>query len=252
MSESSHRILIDRVALGLSPLSADAMRHVVRVLRLGEGDLVRVFDTAGRTGHAALRQIDGRWMVEVGEVQDLSAAPDNASPAVHIASAIPKGDRADWLVEKLGELGVARWVPLRTERSVVHPEGVEKFNRWRRLSEQAARQCGRPGVMEIAELTPLPQYLNSLPASTLPLIASLEGAQSAWPSLAPTQTTIAILIGPEGDFSPTEYAALKSAGCIPVSLGLTVLRVETAAMVAATLASRASLVRPPLSTAGGV
>ncbi len=242
MSEGLHRVLVEKVRLGYSQLGAEPMRHLVRVLRLGEGDLVRVFDAAGGTGEGVLREIEGKWTIEVGKVDGERAG----GVRVEIASAVPKGDRADWMVEKLSELGVARWVPLRTERSVVHPEGVEKFNRWRRLSEQAARQCGRAGVMEVAEMEGLGAYAAGR-GGKLGLFASLEGAGAGWPALPGEGGEgggVAIVIGPEGDFSPAEMAMMNGAGWVAVGLGDTVLRVETAAMVAAVLAGggRARLV----------
>ena len=79
-----------------------------------------------------------------------------------VASAVPKGPRADWMVEKLSELGATAFVPLQTARSVAMPSGSGKLDRWSRLAAEAAKQCGRPGVMRIEPLTPVADVISSI------------------------------------------------------------------------------------------
>src|SRR5687767_15989799 len=78
-----------------------------------------------------------------------------------IAAAVPKGDRADWMVEKLSELGVEEFIPLASARSVVLPEGRNKRERWVRIATEAAKQSRRGGVMRVGELTPVAEALKT-------------------------------------------------------------------------------------------
>src|SRR5690606_23984550 len=144
------RIHVDLVQPGRIVLPAERGHHVRDVLRLAEGAEVEVFDDGGRVGAGRLVEVSAAGVVV--EVDAISRRAVGVE--LTIASAVPKGQRADWMVEKLAELGVSRFVPLATARSVVHPEGRGKLDRWRRLATEAARQSGS-GVMRIDELTPL-------------------------------------------------------------------------------------------------
>jgi 16S rRNA (uracil1498-N3)-methyltransferase len=157
---------------------------------------------------------------------------------VVIASAVPKGNRADWMVEKLSELGVSRFIPLQSERSVVLPAGKGKYERWRRIAEESAKQSRRAGVMQIDELTQLEVLLTPRRG---------EGAGGVFLSTEPDAPPIAscssflvhpsafLFIGPEGGWSPDEIARMKSANLTATKLTGTILRVETAAVVAAAI-----------------
>ncbi len=190
------------------------------------GDGVELFDHAGRIGQGQIESTDPIVSVRVESVNLKKAAQ-----AIVVASAVPKGDRADWLVEKLSEIGVSRWVPLRTERSVVHPEGKGKTDRWRRIAEESAKQSRRVGVMELGELTPLSHFIDSIDPDIAFLLLT---DPSAIPLITAThrEPTI-LLIGPEGGWSDEETRSMVDRGLTPVSLGNTILRVETAAVVAA-------------------
>lgn len=219
------RVHVPIVTAGTVRLAPEAAHHVRDVLRLGVGDRVELFDASGRVGAATLSRAD-RDAVEA-DVATV-AEPDSDGPALVVASAVPKADRADWLVEKLCELGVARWVPLRTARSVVHPEG-KKTERWDRIAIEAAKQSKRVGVMAIAPLMPLAAFLDSIvdPATA----AVLSTRPDATPLAASSATTL--LVGPEGGWTDEELATFASRGVGAATLGRTVLRIETAAVVAA-------------------
>jgi 16S rRNA (uracil1498-N3)-methyltransferase len=156
--------------------------------------------------------------------------------SITLASAVPKNERADWLVEKLSELGVARWVPLKTARSVVHPAGTSKYDRWRRIAIESAKQSRRAGVMEIGELVPVDSL--GFESATPFLLSTREGSRPLASSLP--KGPILLLIGPEGGWTEAELSGLVARGAIEASLTPTVLRLETAAVVAAGVAASAA------------
>jgi 16S rRNA (uracil1498-N3)-methyltransferase len=221
------RLHIATVRNGTVELDGPQAHHLAHVLRLEAGAEVEVFDDAGRCGRGVLVLEHGRLGVEVREIIDRPPLP-----GLTIASAVPKGARADWMIEKLTELGVARFIPLRTGRSVVHPEGEGKPHRWQRLAREAARQCGRADVMTIEALTPLDQVLAARPGAGWYATTSATGR--------PQGRVDIVLVGPEGGWTVAEETALAAAGLKAVSLGPTVLRIETAAVAAAVLAGYAA------------
>ena len=224
------RVYVDSIAPGVTALSVDAAHHLRDVLRAAVDDRVELFDAAGRSATATLVRVD-RDGVEA-RVDQIVAPP--AGRTIVVASAVPKADRADWLVEKLCELGVARWVPLRTARSVVHPEG-RKTERWERIAIEAAKQSRRIGVMTIAPLTSVGDFLATVePATT----AVLSTRKEATPLATVAATTL--LVGPEGGWTDDELATFATRGIAAATLGATVLRIETAAIVGAGLALAAT------------
>lgn len=195
------------------------------------GTRVIAFNRTGAAADAELRSVGSGWELEVGDLR-----PAVEKKALVVASAVPKGDRADWMVEKLSELGVTRWVPLKTERSVVHPEGKSKAARWERIAVEAARQSGAAGVLEIGELVDLKTWLTSAQGQRLWVCSTGEGAVAALEAQAPD----GILVGPEGGWTRGEEAMMTAAGAVRVKLAATVLRVETACVVGAAVAQLAS------------
>src|SRR5207249_4229873 len=110
---------------------------------------VEVFDNRGASALAKITRCDARdVIVQIDEV----LSPANRSIDLIIASAVPKGERADWMIEKLSELGVTRFIPLLAERSVVEP-GKNKLERWRRIAMESAKQSRRSGIMQIDALS---------------------------------------------------------------------------------------------------
>jgi 16S rRNA (uracil1498-N3)-methyltransferase len=158
-------------------------------------------------------------------------------------------------VETWSAVGVARFVPLMTERSVVHPEGRNKIERWERLAGEAARQSRRVGVMGISELRKLEEVIEGVEGrggflSTAPgggsLVAFVGGkipSAEADPTGAsadreerwaePTPRKMLLLVGPEGGWTEGEEGRMAGRGLTAVTLGATILRVETAAIAAA-------------------
>ncbi|HEX4125198.1 MAG TPA: RsmE family RNA methyltransferase, partial [Tepidisphaeraceae bacterium] len=210
-------------------------------LRLPDGAAVEVFDNAGNTAGGTLGYPDDRQAVVAVE----SVRPAGPAGArLTVASAVPKAERADWLVEKLSELGVARWLPLATERSVVLPSGTGKRQRWMRIATESAKQSRRDGVMAIDELTPLPaaiaatgQRTHGCTSEAWAWVLSTVGDARpvAKVLVSPLPAELTVFIGPEGGWTDAELRQFTTARIVSVRLGDTVLRVETAAIAAAAI-----------------
>lgn len=241
------RVHVLQVRAGTVPLSRDESHHVRDVLRLDAGAEVELFDDAGNVGAGVLEYDGPRVLARVRQVLP------PVRPAVHwtIASAVPKGNRADWMIEKLSELGCPRFVPLAAERSVVLPKGENKRSRWLRLAIEAGKQSHRRGTMEIADMATPAQLLTPSPSQG-------EGEQEAWylsPAssavpvrdlvLRPLPHRLTLFIGPEGGWSPAEIELFARLDVTPVRLTETVLRVETAAVAAAAVVASAFVPNPP-------
>ncbi len=210
-------------------LSHEDAHHLGRVLRLRHGEEVVVSDGAGRwartrwTGSGGLEPLsDGSGPGGDGSVQFEEAA----SPALTVAFAPVKGERPEWVVQKLTELGIDRVVPLVSERSIVRWEGVRAklaVQRLRRVAREAASQCRRVWLPEIGEVATFAE-LEGLGAPGEVVLAQLSGDR-------PRATQRVVAVGPEGGWSGAEL----SAGLPTVGFGLSVLRAETAAVTAAAL-----------------
>jgi 16S rRNA (uracil1498-N3)-methyltransferase len=209
--------------------------HARAVLRLCDGDEVEVFDNAGRTAVGVLRYHGETTVVQVRKIVTSGATALRWS----VASAVPKGERADWMVEKLSELGAEAFIPLATARSVVLPEGRNKRDRWARIATESAKQSRRPGVMRIDPLTPLADAIGTLADGNAigeSIGWCLSTGEAAMPIAAAARDyagrILTLFIGPEGGWTPEEAARMSAAGIAEIRLTGTVLRVETAAVAA--------------------
>ncbi len=207
-------------------LVADEARHLSRVSRYGIGDVVEVFDGIGMATRAQVTKIDkeGVDLTVVG-----AALPRrSASFPLTLASAVPKGERFDWLVEKATELGIERLIPLVTERSVVTP-GKPKLERLRRTIVEACKQCGRNHLMVLDSPLLFDRFVGAF-AGAIRLLADPDGIPvGRWPDIAP-QRSIVLAVGPEGGFTHLERQAADQMGWLAISLSVNTLRIETAGL----------------------
>lgn len=222
-------------------VEGDEAHHAVRVLRLREGEECEVFDGEGRAARCRVTAASGSCL-QLGDIRPLPSLPPVAE--LTLALAIPKGGNMELIVQKAVEMGVSRIIPLLTERTIVRlnaKESRNKAEKWRRTVLEACKQCGvrRLPVVEepqsMAELlrrTDVPDFklVCAIVPHARPLREVLEEARAA------RQRGAVLLIGPEGDFSPAEYAAAEAAGYVPTSLGPIILRVETAVFMIAAAA----------------
>jgi 16S rRNA (uracil1498-N3)-methyltransferase len=236
------RAHVPHLSPGSLVLPDSESHHLRNVLRLEVNDPIELFDDAGHTALATITQISPTRIT----VQITTVTPPTLTTNLTIASALPKGDRADWMIEKLSELGVTRFIPLQTARSVVHPEGKNKFDRWNRIATEAAKQSHRPGILQINPLTPLATLLDSLHHPTTPpphhslYLSPASDAPSLSSILYPPATPVpnlTLFIGPEGGWSPEELTLFTTHNIPPARLTDTILRIETAAITAAALAA---------------
>ena len=221
------------LAVGRVQVDQPQAHHLRDVLRLRAGDGVELFDDSGQVGEGVLIEVSaGRVLAEVREVR-LVKQP----LAWTVAAALPKGPRADWMVEKLSELGTTRFIPLIAQRSVVVPEGTAKRDRWVRIAAESAKQARRPGTMQIDPPTPLAELLRAIGRGCyLSTGPEAQAASDAMRDLAEAGSQeLTLLIGPEGGWADSEVASFEKAGLTAISLGATILRVETAAICAAGL-----------------
>ncbi|MEY2658624.1 MAG: Ribosomal small subunit methyltransferase [Pseudomonadota bacterium] len=210
-------------------LPAGAARHI-QVLRLQPGDALTLFN-----GHAGEydAQVDhmGRQEVRV-RVGNHHAIEREAPAMVHLVTGMPANDRMDWLVEKATELGVQRLTPLMTERSVLRLQGEraeKKLAHWQSVVVAASEQCGRNRLMTIDPVCTLAQWLRELSPPTPP------GQQvRAVLSLDPTARPLGQVLADTAGGGPWMVSGLLQRGLQPVSLGVRVLRAETAAIAAVT------------------
>jgi len=233
---AKHRFHVPSLSDTRVTLDRDESKHAVRSLRVAVDDVVDLFDGAGVV--ASGRVTSARSSEVVIDVTDRRDVP-RVAPWVEIAAAVPKGSRADPMVEKLSECGCDRLVPLVTKRSVVEPRQAKR-GRWDRIAVESAKQCGRAWLMDIAEPTPLERVLAEADHD-VKLIAHTEEGPSERQRVHGLHTDleaasrVLVLIGPEGGWTDGELSDAFAAGFTPAALGPHVMRVETAAITAAVL-----------------
>jgi 16S rRNA (uracil1498-N3)-methyltransferase len=221
-------------------LPPDTASHLAKVLRARSGDELIMFNGDGREFNAAIDAVRGsRVSASVGD----SRPVDRESPlAITLVQCVPRGDRMDFIVQKATELGVARIVPVLSQRSVVRLDKAQaesKVIHWRAVAVSACEQCGRNRLPTIEAAQPLLNYLGESARNTgsrwvfEPESAPSHGAaQDTSVRAAGAIVDAEIAIGPEGGFGSNELEAFRVAGFSRVGLGPRVLRTETAAIAA--------------------
>jgi 16S rRNA (uracil1498-N3)-methyltransferase len=216
-------------------LSGPEARHLATVSRLRAGDTLCLFNGDGHEYSALIVEV-GKKSVSL-EIQSVQALSRELSFELEIAAPVPKGDRAHFLIEKLTELGVTSFVPLLCERSVVQP-GEGKIEKLERYVIEASKQCGRNVLMRIAEPIVWDDYVKTgEPGERRVLAHPTQGAARQFPQTAAAQIKTRGAVGPEGGFTEGEVAEALANGWQVVDLGPRILRIETAALVMAVLAS---------------
>ncbi len=210
---------------GRVELDAGQANYLGNVLRMKQGAELLLFD--GRSGEWLARIAEAGRKRMVLSVERLTREAE-AIPDVWLAFAPIKRARIDWLIEKATELGVARLMPVTTQRTIV--ERV-KLERLQAIAVEAAEQCGRTRLPEIGEPVPLARFLEQRDAARTLYFADEGGGDP--PALVFKPGAATILTGPEGGFADDERAAIRAApNAVPVSLGPRILRAETAALAA--------------------
>lgn len=206
--------------------------HVVRVLRRGVGDSVEVVDGAGHIYSCTIADAHAKHTLL--RIDGVTEQPKVWLPRITVAVAPTKNaDRMEWLVEKLVEIGIDRFVPLRCERS----ERKElKTERIEKIAVSAMKQSLKAVLPQIDATVPLMQFLREESGADAQKFVGYCSDSTERRLLAKAYTPgsdVVLMIGPEGDFSPSEIEACLKAGFVPVTMGDNRLRTETAALVAA-------------------
>lgn len=216
-----------RLTTGDVVLRGPEAHHLANVLRARPGDVVCLFNGDGAEYPAVVAEAS-RSVVTL-RVTGRDAPPRELGYRLEVAAPLPKGDRGDLLVEKLTELGVTDFVPLRTERTVVHPRD-SKLDKLRRTVIEASKQCGRNFLMQIAPPTAWDEYCRKI---DLPLRRLLAHPRADLPVPARIESEgrdRALAVGPEGGFTDHEVSTAAASGWQVVDLGPRILRVETSAI----------------------
>ena len=230
MAAVTRRLHTPALSVGDIVLDPGQARHARDVLRLEDGTPVELFDDSGAVATGTLLLGDAADVrVRVAHVERPDEIP---GIRVTVASAVPKGERADWMVEKLSEIGVAAFIPLVTDRSVVKPEGRNKYDRWARIATESAKQSRRSGVMRIGELATV-RDLTAHPSGLMFYFSTLPDARPLAHIATRATGSITLLVGPEGGWTAAEVEHFAAARVTPLKLTPSVLRVETAAVVGA-------------------
>jgi 16S rRNA (uracil1498-N3)-methyltransferase len=218
----------DVPASGSFPLPGDEGEHLVRVLRARPGDEILVFDGRGREVRCRVVTAERR-ADPVIEIVGESVARRPRRDVV-VCTAVPRGERMEWLVEKCVEAGASAIVPWAAARSVRESAGANTLRRWRRAALEACKQCGRADVPDVADVVSLGDALGRVRDRVL-LVADPAASQDV-ESARDGASRTAVFVGPEGGFEPAERAEIGAAGARPFGLGPLVLRIETAAAIA--------------------
>ncbi len=214
----------------LIELSDTSIQHVVRALRLREGDLIRLFNGDGAEYTAALTSVDKRRAS--AQITEVTQPAVESGLQIHIGQTLSRGERMDYAVQKATELGATRITPLTSERCEVRLKAEREDKRlrhWQQVAISACEQSLRTRVPEILDVSPLEQWIQSVDAE-LKLVLHHHTAQPLQTMEAPS--SVALLIGPEGGLTEAEVDAALAAGFKPVAFGPRVMRTETAPVAA--------------------
>jgi 16S rRNA (uracil1498-N3)-methyltransferase len=221
-------------------LSGSEAHHAAHVLRKKPGDLIDLFDGQNAAYKGRIESVDAD-RVEGTLLEDFRAEPWPVQLTLY--QALSRSPKWDWLVEKVCEVGVSRLVPIATHRSLVKLPASQhgaKLARWQRIALAAAKQSGRSQVMTVESPREFSAALAALEPQALSLIPyekeSERSIRDACQGYAGSQVNL--FVGPEGGWDPEEVELARQRGVIPVRLGPTLLRTETAGIVASALVLR--------------
>lgn len=219
-------------------LTESEAHHALNVLRVRHGERLMVLDGAGQELLCEAQKPEGAQL-------KLTVVQRNVVPPlpyqITLLQAIPKGKIIEGIIQKATELGVHRIVPLLSDRVTTQLDdesAATKAEKWKQVAIEAIKQCGNAWLPQVeAPLTPK-AYLARGERFELPLLASLQSDcrhpreyfKTFYAEKKRLPKTVCVWVGPEGDFTPAEMSAVKSAGVFPITLGRLVLRSETAAI----------------------
>ncbi|PZD93954.1 16S rRNA (uracil(1498)-N(3))-methyltransferase [Paenibacillus sambharensis] len=226
-------------------LAGDDARHIVRVMRMKEGDEVIVSDGAGREALAVLRRLaPDQVEAEVAEIRPVTGEP---VWSVTIAQSLPKGDKMELVIQKGTEIGAVSFLPFESERMIVQYDAKKegkRLERWRKIAKEAAEQAHRSMIPDVEPVCSWKQLIDRMSGYDAVLFcyeraggsvtSGLRGLLAGLAFPGGAKPRLLIVVGPEGGFTEREAEEAEAAGARLVGLGPRILRTETAAMVALT------------------
>lgn len=217
-------------------ISGSLLHHLRASLRLHVGERFWVGLQDGKRYLLRVTAVDRHTLV--GEVLDVRTRPHHHTVSVMVAQALLKGDKMDWVVQKMTELGATGFLPLLTRHTVTRPPEsrmTKQAARWQRIALESAQQAERWDVPIVHAPCVAEGFFSEPPTAAHCLIlAEREGGQplTTVPLPSDPQQPIYVTIGPEGGWSPDELDRARRGGFIPITLGNSILRAETAALAA--------------------
>jgi 16S rRNA (uracil1498-N3)-methyltransferase len=217
----------------------DVLAHqLTHVLRMRPGDHVQLLDGSGASYEVKLERLGSGRVV--ARMVGISQPPTEPGLRLVLYQALTQERKFDWVLQKGTELGVSTFVPLFTQRSLVHSaEQVDdhKLVRWQRIVTEAAEQSGRARLPQVLAPVSMRDACRPTTGDVLGLIAWVNSEATPLGRVLrelrePLPTEIHLYIGPEGDFTPAEVSLAQEVGIVPISLGPRILRTETAGLVA--------------------
>lgn len=216
---------------------ADA-RHILKSLRLRQGDWIVLSDGSGRSFRA---EIAAAGTASLTATIEAELPRREGAPAPTLAIALIHRERFEWALQKAVELGCRRILPFGSARSEPLEGASERVERWSRIATEAAKQSGLPFLPKVEEPIALAELCEGL-ARYAPRLLLYEGecrqglravaAALRCPEDPSEHGEALVIIGPEGGFTDAEVALARASGALTVSLGRQILRVETAAVTA--------------------
>ena len=220
----------------IATITDSEQHHLRNVLRLIPGATIRIIDGQGNVYTAEV--LDRRTNREPSEARILTHDfHARVLPSLTLFQGLPKSDKMELILQKTTEIGVTQIVPIYSEHALQNPS-QNRYERWHRVVISAIKQCKRAWLPELCDPQTFTASLTQLDKFSLRLILNPHLTQEPRPQHIKTvlrevsqPTSIALCVGPEGGFSKQEITAAIESGCVPVTLGMNILRTETAAIV---------------------
>lgn len=215
-----HRVFVPKLQKGIVTLHGQEAHHLIRVLRVNQGQSVKAFDGQGFEAEGIIQDLDGLNVTL--KLQTPKPSQSEAAINITLAVALLKGDKLSDVIRQTTELGVKTIQPFISQHGDVRELSTNKLERLRRIAQEASKQSGRSVVPEVRAAI----RLEELPLAPLTLIA--HPYTSATLSSIQLQSDLMLITGPEGGLSESEVAHLRQKGASAISLGARILRAETA------------------------
>lgn len=227
------RFFTDNINETEGSIFGDDAKHISKVLRMRMGDSLIVCDMNGMDYHCTITQMDEK-QVDLS-VEKVSQSTGEPTVKISLYQALPKADKMELIIQKAVELGVAEVIPVQTHRCVSRPDSKtmeKKRERYNRIAQEAAKQCGRGKIPQVRSLLDFRQAVEEISQGERGLLFYENSNSSLKEAITKPFKQISILIGAEGGFEDDEVNLAREKGLEILSLGSRILRCETAPLAA--------------------